>query len=120
MSRAAEKALRWGLGAGLLGAALLSTAGCEIAVGPDYPGGAYLDYPPDGYIATTEPFYFDGRASYWYGGRWYYRDGGRWGHYDREPAALRQRRLQGAPSRRNYEPSRGARPAGRSGSGGRR
>jgi hypothetical protein len=92
----------------------VASSGCGMEVGADYPDGAYGDYPPDAYIATTEPFYYDGYASYWYGGRWYYRGGGgRWNHYDREPAALAQRRMQGAAvRRRNYEPS-GGRPAGR-------
>jgi hypothetical protein len=86
-----------------LGAALLGTDACEVGVGYNgYDG----DYPPDAYIATTEPFYFDGRATYWYGGHWYYRDGGGWRHYDREPPALYQRRVQAAPARRNFEPGR--------------
>jgi hypothetical protein len=76
-------------------------SGCGVAVGAGY--GYDSDYPPDAYIATTEPFYFDGRPTYYYGGRWYYRDGAHWGHYDREPPALYQRRMQRAPVRRNYE-----------------
>jgi hypothetical protein len=97
------------------GALAVGSTGCELAVDPGYPGGGgiYSDYPPDAYVATTEPFYFDGRASYWYGNRWYYRQGGGWGHYDREPAGLRQQRMAGQPRRRMYE-SPGARPAGRS------
>jgi hypothetical protein len=97
-----------------------ANAGCGmgVEVGAEYPDGAYGDYPADGYVATTEPFYYNGFATYWYGGRWNYRDGsGRWNHYDREPAALAQHRMQGGARRRNYEPS-GGRPAGRS-SGGR-
>lgn len=86
----------------LLGAAVATTTtGCGLQVGAGY--GYDSDYPPDAYIATTEPFYFEGRPTYWYGGHWYYRDGGRWAHYDREPAGLYQRRMQGAPVRRNYE-----------------
>ena len=89
-------------------------SGCGLRVGVAYAPSEYGDYPPDAYIATAEPVYFEGRASYWYGGRWYYRDGNRWGHYDREPAALRQRRAQVAPRQRTYEqPSRGRQaPAG--------
>ena len=99
----------------------MATTGCGVEVGA-YPGvvtysaGVY-DYPSDAYIATTEPFYYEGHASYWYGGRWYYRDGNHWGHYDREPAALQQHRMQAPPARHQYEPS-GARPGpsgGRSG-----
>jgi len=93
-----------------MGAALATTAGCGLEVGATYPGDGYDDYPPDGYIATTEPVYFEGRPAYWYGNRWYYREGGRWNHYNREPPALYQRRMQGPPVRRTYEPSR-ARPA---------
>jgi hypothetical protein len=105
------------VGAVTLGAMSLAAAGCEIEAGPDYPGGTYLEYPPDGYIATTEPWYYDGQACYWYGGFWYYRNGGRWGRYDREPAALHARRLQGGGQvRHGYEP--GGRGAGRGGRGG--
>lgn len=94
----------------VLGAVLLTT-GCLIGE----PGPAYYsdDYPPDAYIATTDPYYFDGHATYWYGGRWYYRDGRSWRHYDHEPPALYQRRVQGPPVRRHYE----ARPAGPVGRG---
>ena len=106
----------------LLGVSVATiAAGCTVGVA----GGGYGydgDYPPDAYIATTEPFYFDGRPTYWYGGQWYYRDGGRWAHYNREPPALYQRRMQGAPVRRNYEGGwRGAPPAAvsRPGPGGR-
>jgi hypothetical protein len=113
MSRASQTSMLRMMGLAVtLGVA---TAGCGVGVdvGGEYPDGAYGDYPPDAYIATTEPVYYDGFASYWYGGRWYYRDGGgRWNHYDREPAALAQRRMQGVARRRNYEPS-GGRPAGR-------
>jgi hypothetical protein len=95
----------------VLAAAVTTTAaGCGVEVGSGYGYGG--DYPPDAYIATTEPYYFDGRPTYWYGDHWYYRDGGRWSHYDREPPALYQRRMQGAPVRRNYEGGwRGAPPA---------
>jgi hypothetical protein len=93
-----------------LGLVVATTAACGVEVGAGY-GDGYGDYPPDAYIATTEPFYFDGRPTYWYGGQWYYRDGGRWNHYDHEPAALYQRRVQGPPVRRNYESWRGAPPA---------
>ena len=97
--------------------AAITTAGCgvEMGAGVVYPGVGY-DYPSDAYIATTEPVYFDGRATYWYGGNWYYREGNRWSHYDREPPALQERRMQAAPVRRTYEPSGGRRvasPAGR-------
>jgi hypothetical protein len=108
------------LGAGLcLGALAALSAGCAVGVAGDadyppgdyppgeYPVGAYDDYPPDAYIATATPFYFDGHAAYWYRDRWYYRDGGRWGHYDHEPPALYQRRIQAAPARRSYESYRG-------------
>ncbi len=98
-----------------LGATTTVTAGCGLEVGAQYPAGVYDDYPPDAYIATTEPVYYGGYASYWYGGHWYYRRGGRWNHYDREPPALAQRRIRAPPARRNYEPSRGGRPAARSG-----
>jgi hypothetical protein len=87
---------------------MVGTTACEVEGGPVYPAGYYDDYPPDSFIATTEPFYFEGHAAYWYGNRWYYRDGNHWGHYDREPAGLAQRRMQGGPRRRTYE----ARPAG--------
>jgi len=100
----------------VLGAAVATiAAGCGVAVGAGY--GYDGDYPPDAYIATTEPFYFDGRPTYWYGGQWYYRDGGRWTHYNREPPGLYQRRMQGAPVRRNYEGGgwRGAPPAAAAG-----
>ncbi len=110
-------------GALAVGAALACTAACGgFEVTGEYPAGYSDDgYPPDAYIATTEPVYFEGHAAYWYGGFWYYRDGGRWSHYGREPPGLYQRRMQAAPARRNYEPSRGRSP-GRSGgrSGGRR
>jgi hypothetical protein len=98
----------------------LGAVGCGVEVGAGYPDNDYGGYPPDAYIATTEPVYYGGFATYWYGGRWNYRDGsGRWNHYDREPAPLSQRRMQGAPVRRTYEPSR-ARPASQGrGSGGR-
>jgi hypothetical protein len=96
----------------MLAASLAATVGCAVGVEPGYPDGYYADYPPDAYIATTEPVYFEGHAAYWYGGRWYYRDGARWNHYDREPPALQQRRMQAPPVRRTYE-SRG-RPAVRS------
>jgi hypothetical protein len=46
-------------------------------------------FPPAEYIATAEPVYYEGHPAYWYGGRWYYRNGGVWGHYDAEPAYLR-------------------------------
>ena len=85
----------------VLGVALVGIGACEVGVG--YNGGYDADYPPDAYIATTEPVYVDGRAAYWYGGRWYYRDGGGWRHYDREPPALYQRRMQGPVVRRNFE-----------------
>jgi hypothetical protein len=118
------KMLRMMVCAVVLGAAVTATVGCDAEMGAAYPGNDYDDYPPDGYIATTEPVYFGGYASYWYGGRWYYRNGGRWNHYDREPAALYQRRFQAAPRQRNYEPSRGhsagrsmGRGGGRSGGG---
>jgi hypothetical protein len=96
-----------------LGATVPITAACGVEVGAGYPAGYYGDYPPDAYIATTEPFYFDGYPTYWYGGRWYYQNGGRWNHYEREPPALYQHRMQAAPARRNYEAPRG-RPGGRS------
>ena len=86
-----------------LSATLAATPGCVPMIG-------YDDYPPDGYVATTAPVYFEGRPVYWYGNRWSYREGVHWNHYDREPAGLYQRRMQGPPVRRNYEPSR-ARPA---------
>ena len=100
-----------------LAALLVTNQACGLEVEAAYPSGAYDDYPPDAYIAATEPVYFEGHAAYWYGNRWYYRDGGRWGHYDREPAFLYQRRLQGVPRQRVYEPNRGGRgrPAGRAG-----
>ncbi|HEX4404083.1 MAG TPA: hypothetical protein VH560_04595 [Polyangia bacterium] len=85
--------------------ALLETGACTVGVGYD---GYDTAYPSDSYIATTEPVYYDGRATYWYGGAWYYRDGGGWRHYDHEPPALYQRRVQVAPARRNYEPQRAA------------
>jgi len=97
------RSLRVTLTAVAVCASLMGTAGCEMEVGPDYPGGGYLDYPPDSYIATTEPWYYDGRANYWYGGQWYYRNGGGWGHYHGEPAGLRARRMQGAQRRHPYE-----------------
>jgi hypothetical protein len=103
-----------------LGAVVVVSAGCGVEVGPDYPVGAYGYYPSDGFIATTEPFYYEGRAAYWYGGRWNYRTGGGWGHYDREPSALYQRRMQGAPGRRTYESHGGGRSAGGGRSGGHR
>lgn len=98
-----------------LSATLAATPGCVPIIG-------YGDYPPDGYIATTEPVYFEGRPAYWYGNQWYYREGGRWNHYDREPAALYQRRMQGPPVRHTYEPPRGRPAVGHSGGrpGGRR
>jgi hypothetical protein len=85
--------------------ALLETGACAVGVGYD---GYDTGYPSDSYIATTEPVYYEGRATYWYGGNWYYRDGGGWRHYDHEPPALYQRRVQLAPARRNYEPQRAA------------
>ena len=91
-------------------AMLAAVAGCGVQMGADYPAGYYDDYPPDAYIATTEPFYYEGHPTYWYGGRWYFRDGARWQRYDREPSALYQRRVQAAPMRRAYEPSRMGRP----------
>ncbi len=99
--------LRATTGASLVAAAVF-TAGCGVEMGATYPGIAIDAYPPDGYIATTEPIYYEGRANYWYGGSWYYRDGDHWGHYDREPPALQQRRMQAAPVRRSYEPARRA------------
>jgi hypothetical protein len=109
-----------------LGALAALSAGCTVGVVGDanyppgeYPVGAYDDYPPDAYIATADPFYFDGHASYWYGNRWYYRDGGHWAHYDHEPPALYQRRIQAPPARRSYESYRGhaARPSPSRGGG---
>lgn len=84
------------------------TVGCamEMGAGATYSGIGIGDYPPDTYVATTEPVYYEGHATYWYGGSWYYRDGRGWNHYDREPPALYQRRVQAAPARRNYEPAR--------------
>jgi hypothetical protein len=93
---------------GLVGS-LAEMSGCYAGVGYDY--GYDGDYPPDAYIATTEPFYFDGRPVYWYHDHWYYRSGGGWRHYDREPPALQQRRLAGAPARRNFEPGWRGRPS---------
>lgn len=84
--------------------AAFATAGCGVEMGASFPGVAVDTYPPDGYIATTEPVYYEGRATYWYGGSWYYRNGNSWSHYDREPAALQQRRMQAAPVRRSYSP----------------
>jgi hypothetical protein len=113
-----------------LGALAALSAGCAVGVAGDadyppgdyppgdYPVGAYDDYPPDAYIATADPYYFDGHASYWYGNRWYYRDGGHWAHYDHEPPALYQRRIQAAPARHSYEPYRGHAPARQSASHG--
>jgi len=86
------------------------TAGCAMEAGASFPGVAVESYPPDGYVATTEPVYYEGRATYWYGGNWYYRDGNRWSHYDREPPALQQRRVQAAPVRRSYGPAATRRP----------
>jgi hypothetical protein len=102
-----------------LGGLVVVTGGCGVEVGADYPAGVYGDYPPDGYIATTDPFYYDGRASYWYGGRWYYRNGGRWGYYGREPSALYQHRMLGAPGRHMYESHGGGRVGGGHSGGGR-
>jgi hypothetical protein len=102
-----------------LGAIVVATPGCVPGIGV-YGGGYDGDYPPDSYIGTTEPIFFDGRANYWYGGRWNYREGGRWNRYDREPAALNQRRMQGLPARRNFERSGGGAPgrfSGHSGGG---
>jgi hypothetical protein len=103
-----------------LGASVVATAGCGgLEMDAGYPGGdgsGYGDYPSDAYIATTEPVYYDGYPSYWYGGRWYYRNGGGWNHYDREPAGLYQRRMQGAQRRRTYESS-GGHPSGGSSRG---
>ena len=93
-----------------LSALLAATPGCIPVVG-------YDDYPPDGYIATTAPVYFEGRPMYWYGNRWSYREGGRWYHYDREPPMLYQRRMQGPPVRRIYEPPRARPVPGRFGGG---
>jgi uncharacterized membrane protein YgcG len=116
----------------VFGAMITAGAGCGVEVGPEYPVGFYRDYPPDAFIATTEPFYYNGRAAYWYGGRWNYRNGGGWDHYAREPAALYQQRMQGAPRARMYESSGGrdlghaggrsggGSSGGRSGGGGRR
>ena len=101
-----------------LGTIVVATPGCVPGIG--FYGGYDGDYPPDAYIGTTEPIYFDGRANYWYGGRWNYREGGRWNRYDREPAALYQRRMQGPPARRNFERSGGGGPgrfSGHSGGG---
>jgi hypothetical protein len=111
------KCLRKMTGAMVVGAIVAAGAGCGVEVGIAHPTAYYADYPPDTYIATTEPFYYEGHASYWYGGRWYYRDGAHWSHYDREPAGLQQRRMQGAPQRHSYAPSGGGRPASRSGGG---
>jgi hypothetical protein len=96
-----------------LGVTAAAIAGCRLEVGAEGPAGYEGDYPSDGYIATTDPMYFEGHATYWYGDRWYYRDGGAWRHYDREPPALYERRIQAPPRRRTYEPSWG-RPAGHS------
>jgi hypothetical protein len=97
-------------------AALVTSMGCRLEAGPDYPGGGYDGYPSDEYIATTEPVYYDGNATYWYGGFWYYRgEGGRWNHYGREPAGLYQRRMQAPPARRGYEGRPGRGSVGRSG-----
>jgi hypothetical protein len=79
------------------------TGGCAMGVG--YSNGYDGDYPPDAYVATTVPYYYDGYPTYYYGNQWYYRDGGRWRHYDHEPEALRQNRIQASPVRRNFEPS---------------
>jgi hypothetical protein len=98
------------------GATLVILTGCDLEVGPAYPGGVYLDYPPAAFIATTEPWYFEGRATYWYGNRWYYRNGGGWGYYNREPGALYHRRMLGPQGQYGYEPSG---PRGRGWSGGR-
>ncbi len=90
------------------------TAGCGVEVGADAPVAYAGDAPPDAYIATTEPVYFEGHAAYWYGDHWYYRNGSAWRRYDREPAALHQRRMQAPPVRRTYarpEPRPAARPA---------
>jgi hypothetical protein len=84
----------------------VAAVGCAMEAGASFPGIAVESYPPDGYIATTEPVYYEGHATYWYGGNWYYRDGNRWSHYDREPPPLQQRRVQAAPMRRSYTPSR--------------
>lgn len=86
----------------VLAVTLAGGAGCTLGYSGSY-AGDYYDYPPDAYIATTEPIYFDGRATYFYGGHWYYRQSGRWFHYDREPPALYQRRMQGPPVRRSFE-----------------
>jgi hypothetical protein len=93
----------------LLTFALVGLSSCYATVGYDsaYDG----DYPPAAYIATTEPYYLEGRPVYWYHDRWYYRDGGGWRHYQREPAELRARRLQGPVVRRDYEPGWRARAA---------
>jgi hypothetical protein len=100
-----------------VGGVVLVLSACDVGVeGADYPV-AYGGYP-DGCIATTDPVYYNGYPSYWCGGSWYFRgEGGRWGHYDREPRELGERRMRGAPPRRNYEP--GARPGwgGRGGGG---
>jgi hypothetical protein len=101
--------------AAVMGATVAGVTGCGVEVGTTYPTGYYGDYPPDSFIATTDPFYFEGHAAYWYGGRWYYRDGGRWNHYDHEPAALRERRMQSAPARHSYAPA--GRGGGRSAGG---
>jgi hypothetical protein len=98
-----------------------TTTGCEVGVGPDYPGAYYGDgygygYPSDAWLATTEPYYYEGHAAYWYGGRWNYREGGRWNHYGAEPRGLYQQRMRGPQSRYMYE-SHG-RSGGRGGGGG--
>lgn len=85
--------------------AAVATAGCGVQMEASSPGVAVNSYPSDGYVATTEPVYYEGHATYWYGGSWQYRDGNRWNHYDREPPALQQRRMQAAPVRRSYAPS---------------
>jgi hypothetical protein len=84
---------------------LASILACSCTVGVGYTDGYDGDYPPDAYIATTVPYYYNGYATYYYGGYWYYRDGGHWRRYEQEPEALRQRRIQPAPMRHNFEPS---------------
>jgi hypothetical protein len=74
--------------------------------------------PPPEYIATVEPVYYEGHPAYYYGNRWYYRDGARWGHYNDEPAFLRDRRFHTPAGRFHY--AAGARGGFRGGRGGRR
>ena len=70
------------------------------------PAAAQWAPPPPEFIATTEPVYYENHAAYWYGGRWVWRDErGTWNHYEREPPALAQRRVQAPPARRSWGPS---------------